>query len=130
MSSQVMALLDPETPEPMDAHHCIIDKSDNQDELAAQELNSRQTRRVYLLTYSQADESIFPTRESFAAAVENAFLTTGAPLSHWACCREIHSNGGIQYNLSEIVYKLPSRHEMSLRDLNQISIERGISETS
>ena len=44
MSSQVMALLDLETPEPMDAYHSFIDKSDSQDEFAAQELNSRQSR--------------------------------------------------------------------------------------
>ena len=42
-----MALLDPETPEPMDAYHSFIDESDSQDEFAAQELNSWQSRRVY-----------------------------------------------------------------------------------
>ena len=62
MSGQVMALLDPETPKPMDAYHSFIDKSDSQAKFATQELNSRQSRQVYLLTYSQADESIFPTR--------------------------------------------------------------------
>ena len=35
MSSQVMTLLDPGTPEPMDAYHCFIDKTDSQDEFAA-----------------------------------------------------------------------------------------------
>ena len=39
-----MALLDLETPELMDAYHSFIDKSDSQDEFAAQELNSRQSR--------------------------------------------------------------------------------------
>ena len=71
MSIQVMALLDSETPEAMDAYHSFIDKSDSQDEFAS--LNSRQSRRVYLLTYSQADESIFPTRKSFATDVEKVF---------------------------------------------------------
>ena len=40
MSSQVMAFLDPETPELMDAYHSFIDKSNSQDEFVAQELNS------------------------------------------------------------------------------------------
>ena len=40
MSSQVMAFLDPETPELMDAYHSFIDKSNGQDEFVAQELNS------------------------------------------------------------------------------------------
>ena len=63
MSSQVIALSDLETPKAMDAYHSFIDKSDSQDEFATQDLNSRQSRRVYLLTYSQADESIFFSRE-------------------------------------------------------------------
>ena len=32
MSSQVMVLLDSETPEPLDAYNFLIDKSDSQDE--------------------------------------------------------------------------------------------------
>ena len=59
-----------------------------------------------MLTYSQADESIFPTTESFVAAVEEAFSTTGAPLRQWACCREMHSNGGIHCHLSASFSKL------------------------
>ena len=51
MSIQVMALLDSETPEAMGAYYSFIDKSESQDEFASQELNSRQSRRVYLLTY-------------------------------------------------------------------------------
>ena len=99
MSSHVMDLSNPETPDPMDAYHFLINKTKSQDEFAAQELNSRQSRRVYLLTYSQA-------KESFAAAVEKAFLTTGAPLSHWAYCRKMHSNGGMHYHLSASISKL------------------------
>ena len=40
MSSQVMVLLDSETPEPMDVYNFFIDKSDSQDEFVTQELNS------------------------------------------------------------------------------------------
>ena len=54
----------------MDASRYFIDKSDSQDEFMTQELNSRQSRRVYLLAYLQANESIFHTRESFAAALK------------------------------------------------------------
>ena len=36
-------------------------------------LNSRDLRRVYLITYSQADVDKFPTRASFAEAVIAAF---------------------------------------------------------
>ena len=51
MSSEVMALLDHETPKLMDAYHSFIDKSNSQDQFVAHELNSRQSRRAYLLTY-------------------------------------------------------------------------------
>ena len=73
MSSQVMALLDPKTPDPMDAYCSFINKSDSQDEFTAQELNSRQSRRVYLLTYSQSDESIFLTRRVLLLLLKRYF---------------------------------------------------------
>ena len=47
MSCQVMALLDPEIPELMDAYYSLIDKSNNQNEFAAQELKSPKSRQVY-----------------------------------------------------------------------------------
>ena len=70
------------------------------------ERDVRQSRRVYLLTYSQADLVKFPTRLSFAEAVLNAFEKTGAPLSHWACCQEQHSNSGTHYYLTASVSKM------------------------
>ena len=39
-------------------------------------LGIRQQRQDYLLTYSRANLSLFPTRDSFASAVVNAFETT------------------------------------------------------
>ena len=46
---------------------------------------------------------VFSSQESFApAAAEKAFLTTGAPLSHLACCREMYSNRGIHYHHSTL----------------------------
>ena len=33
-------------------------------------------------------------------------------------------------SINDLLQNIPSRHEMSLRDLNQVSIERDISETS
>ena len=34
-------------------------------EVNRQEINARAVRKVYLITYSQADEARFPTRQSF-----------------------------------------------------------------
>ena len=36
-------------------------------------VSDRATRRIYLVTYSQADMEKFPTRQSFGECVENAF---------------------------------------------------------
>ena len=33
-------------------------------------------------------------------------------------------------SINDLLQNIPSRHEMSLRDLNQVSIEKDISETS
>ena len=51
-------------------------------------------RRSYLITYSQADLLKFPTRESFALAVVDAFTSERSQVKpqHWACCVEQHSD--------------------------------------
>ena len=59
-------------------------------------LNPRCGRRQYLIAYSQADEQRFPTRESFANIVVEEFNRgkSAVKASHWACCRELHQEGG------------------------------------
>ena len=57
-------------------------------------------RRQYLVTYSQADLAKFPTRQSFGAMIEEKFNcgTSVVKVSHWACCRETHADGGSHYH--------------------------------
>ena len=59
-------------------------------------------RSVYLVTYSQADITKFPTRENFASAVVYAFsqLQGKGRVVQWCCCREKHKNGGEHYHLA------------------------------
>ena len=45
------------------------------------ELGPRQSRQVYLVTYSQADRTKFPTRHSFAEAVVASFFSRSAVVS-------------------------------------------------
>ena len=56
-----------------------------------------------MVTYSQADLSKFPTRESFANAVVSTFESDRKgnvkPL-HWACSREDHADGGKHHYLA------------------------------
>ena len=56
------------------------------------ELKTSQARRTYLVTYSQADLSKFPARQSFGEQVV-AYFNAGSgkvEVEHWACCQESH----------------------------------------
>lgn len=57
-----------------------------------------QQRRVYLITYSQADLDIFPYCLAFSEAVVDAFGE--ANVKEWACCRETHQEGGEHYHMA------------------------------
>ena len=62
--------------------------------------DTRSGRRHYLVTYSQVDPGMFPTRKGFAAMLEEDFNagTSAVTVKHWACCREPHENGGFLYH--------------------------------
>ena len=62
--------------------------------------DSRSGRRQYLITYAQADQEKFPTRESFGLKIAEAFNEgpSKVKVQHWACCREAHINGGFHYH--------------------------------
>ncbi len=65
------------------------------------EVGNRVVRKVYLITYSRADENLCESREIFANKVLQAFrFDQGAvrPL-HWAVCREAHEGGGFHYHM-------------------------------
>ena len=79
-------------------------------------LTQQQVRSVYLLTFSQADLSIFPDKESFASAVCEAVLKCDGPkakIVQWTCCKEKHKKGGTHFHmaikLNKIKWWLPIR---------------------
>ena len=50
-------------------------------------------RRQYLVTYSKANITKFPSRENFTEAVVNSFtLSRKVTVQHWACCLEENEN--------------------------------------
>ena len=49
-------------------------------EVKRQEINARSVRKVYFITYSQADGARFPTRQSFIDAVVHSFYDTPAKI--------------------------------------------------
>ena len=65
-----------------------------------QEIDSRTVRQVYLITYSQANQARFPTRESFVEAVLFSFNGTPAKVVQWCCCLERHAVTGIHYHMA------------------------------
>ena len=57
-----------------------------------------QQRRIFLITYSQADLNKFENCLSFSEAVVDAF---GAQhIKEWACCMEPHQDGGYHYHMA------------------------------
>lgn len=65
------------------------------------ELNVKSVRSVYLITYSQADLDIAPTRQAFADMVINTFINkTPATPIQWTCSQEYHQDGGVHYHLA------------------------------
>ncbi len=61
------------------------------------ELLSNQSRCVYLVTYSQANKTKFPSRLEFAKALVRSFDDTSAKIVQWCCSEESHQVKGTHY---------------------------------
>lgn len=75
----------------------------SQSESSDDELAAAKVRSVYLVTYSQADLSIFPDRKSFADAVCEAVAKCEGPkckIVQWSCCQESHKKAGKHYHMA------------------------------
>ena len=55
-------------------------------------LESDRQRMIYLITYSRANTTKFPSRESFASTVLEAWQSFGIRVLQWVTCIEGHSN--------------------------------------
>ncbi len=65
-------------------------------------MNPSVVRKTYLLTYSQLDLDKFPTRQSFANCVVEAFSSESVKcrLLRWVCSLEDHKDGGKHYHMA------------------------------
>ena len=63
-------------------------------------LRSRQVRQVYLITYSQVDVEICPSRQSFVTLIVGAFNICGIDVAQWVCSKENHTEGGFHYHMA------------------------------
>ena len=71
------------------------------------DLNARQVRQVYLITYSRASPDV--SRQGLADKVVTPFETCGtARVLQWACSQEFHADGGLHYH---IVWKSAEDHQ-------------------
>ena len=63
-------------------------------------LNCRIGKQHYFVIYSQAEIEKLPTRESFGKVIEGEFYggSSQVKVSHWACCKENHVEGGFHYH--------------------------------
>ena len=64
----------------------------------SRELDARSVRKVYLITYSQVDEELFPTRRSFVDAVLQSF--NDCNVVQWCCSLEQHISAGVHYHVA------------------------------
>ena len=91
-----------------------------------QNVQPKNARLVYLITYSQADLSLVPERESFALLVIHAFENADPLLPcnilQWVCSMEHHGNGGVHYHMA---VKLESRRRW-LKCRNFLDSNHGI----
>ena len=65
-------------------------------------LGPRVARRTYLITYSQINKDIFPSRESFGNCVSEYFDSGSGKVQveHWVVCKENHKDGGEHYHMA------------------------------
>ena len=57
----------------------------------SRELDACSVRKVYLITYSQVDEELFPTRRSFVDAVKDCNVV------QWCCSLKQHISASVHY---------------------------------
>ena len=85
--------------------NCISDLSEV-DSTNSDSLSSRDVTVVYLITYSQANLEIVPTREVFAPiildAFDNAVPESNAAEIQWVCSQESHADGGLHYQVVKL----------------------------
>ena len=76
------------------------EKMSDSSDFKSTQVSTKQTCRSYLVTYSQADLQLFPTRASFGSAVGEAFNTGSGKVKvdYWSCALEDHKDGGKHFH--------------------------------
>jgi len=60
-------------------------------------------KKAYLITYSNANTSVFD-REKFSSAIVQSFQSaTRSVVLHWSCCMEQHQNGSYRFHIAVLL---------------------------
>ena len=77
--------------------------SSSQGEQTSSILSSNIVKKAYLVTYSNANTSVFD-REKFSSAIVQSFQSaTRSVVLHWACCMEQHKNGSYHFHIAVLL---------------------------
>ena len=85
-------------------------------------LGVRQVREIYLITYSQVNADLFPTRESFVNIVCEAFTACNVDILQCVCAKENYKQSGFHFHTT---VKLKERHRWK-RVRNYITEKHGV----
>ena len=61
-------------------------------------MDARSVRKVYLITYSQVNKELFPTRRSFLDAILQSF--NDCNVVQWCFSLEQHISAGVHYHMA------------------------------
>ena len=75
-------------------------QSSDLDDFLASQLKPRDTRTVYLATYSRANLRKFEGREEFTRADVEVFPTNNVRVLHWCCSLEDHKKSGKHFHVA------------------------------
>ena len=89
-------------------------------------LEPRNARLVYLITYSKVDLTVVPTREAFSTLAQEAFknvdLCSTSNVLQWACSVEPYTSGGVHHHMAI----KPDSLRRWLKIRNYLELTRGI----
>ena len=79
----------------------MVPQADSQQDFSKVKIKPRNVaRKIYLITYSQADLAKMPSRESFAEAICDEFNRNDLVVLNWVCSLESHRVSGIHFHLA------------------------------
>ena len=75
--------------------------------ICCEEIGARAVRKVYLITYSNANTYLYDREKFPLLSLEQLkIITRGGSVNQWACCMEQHENGAYHFHMCILLNKL------------------------